>query len=93
MGGVTVRAGDRLLPIFFVSLGQVNVQIPLDLAAGSQTMTVGTAAQGELKAQFQAARNAPGLFQQAAAGKAYAVATHADGSPVTLDCLPPPENW
>src|SRR5207244_2956291 len=31
LGGVTVLAGDRLLPLFFVSPAQLNVQLPDDL--------------------------------------------------------------
>jgi uncharacterized protein (TIGR03437 family) len=85
LGGVTVRLGDRLLPIFFVSPEQVNVQMPPDAAIGAQTIVVGTADQSEVRTDFQVKRNAPGLFQQTIAGTAYGVATHEDGSAVTPD--------
>ena len=36
LGCVTVRTGDRLLPLFFVSPSQINVQLPDDTATGDQ---------------------------------------------------------
>ena len=34
LGGLTVRVGDRLLPLFFVSPQQINAQVPDDMATG-----------------------------------------------------------
>jgi uncharacterized protein (TIGR03437 family) len=84
LGGVTVTIGDRLLPLFFVSPGQINVQLPSDLAAGDQTLVVHAEGQPDATGLFTVQRNAPGLFYQQASGKAYLVALHADGSLITL---------
>jgi uncharacterized protein (TIGR03437 family) len=86
LGGLTVRVGDRVLPLFFVSPGQINAQLPDDLAVGTQIMIVSPAGAPEVRAAFTVVRNAPGLFPVAASnGQAMAMAVHEDGSPVTAD--------
>jgi len=85
LGGVTVMAGTSLLPLFFVSPAQINVQLPDDMAAGTQTLTVSSPGQPDVHATFTIVRNAPGLFSQVTNGQAFAVAIHEDGTPVTLD--------
>ena len=85
LGGLTVRVGDRLLPLFFVSPQQINAQLPDDLAAGNQVLTISPAGAPEVRAPFTVVRNAPGLFPVAANGQAMAMAVHEDGSPVTAD--------
>ena len=85
LGGITVRIGDLFLPLFFVSPGQINVQLPPDLGLGDQTLTVSSQGLPDVKGPFTAARNAPGLFQQSIDSVSFAVAMHEDGSPVTTD--------
>ena len=85
LGGLTVRVGDRLLPLFFVSPQQINAQVPDDLAAGNQVLTISPAGAPEVRAPFTVVRNAPGLFPVAVNGQAMAMAVHEDGSPVTAD--------
>jgi uncharacterized protein (TIGR03437 family) len=76
LAGVTVRIGDRLLPLVFASPTQINAVLPGDLGEGSQLLTVAPPGQAEVRAPFTVARNAPGLF---------AGAFHEDGSGVTAD--------
>jgi uncharacterized protein (TIGR03437 family) len=76
LGGLTVRVGDRLLPLFFVSPGQINAELPDDLAPGNQILTISPAGMPEVRAPFTVVRNAPGLF---------GMAVHEDGSAVTAD--------
>jgi len=85
LGGLTVRVGDRILPLFFVSPQQINAQLPDDLAAGNQVLTISPAGAPEVRAPFTVVRNAPGLFPVPANGQAMAMAVHEDGSPVTAD--------
>lgn len=85
LGGTTVKLSDRLLPLFFVSPSQINFQLPADLQPGTQSITVSTAGQPDAQVAFNVVQDAPGLFPVAANGQTYAVASHADGSPVTLD--------
>jgi uncharacterized protein (TIGR03437 family) len=83
LGSLTVTIGERMLPLFFVSPGQINAQLPSDLAAGGQTLVVHAEGQPDAAGLFTVQRNAPGLFYQQVGGKAYLVALHPDGSLVT----------
>ena len=83
LGGVTVHLADRLLPLFFVSPAQINVQMPSDLIPGSQTLTVSSQGQPDVQAAFTVAQDAPGLFQQTIDGVTFALALHADGTTIT----------
>ena len=85
LGGLTVRVGDRLLPLFFVSPGQINAQLPDDLAEGQQVLTISPTGMPDVRATFTVVRNAPGLFAVAAEGQLMALALHEDGSQVTAD--------
>ncbi len=42
LDGVSVMFGDIKAPIFYVSPGQINAQVPFEVAAGSQQVTVTT---------------------------------------------------
>ena len=83
--GLTVTVGDRLLPLFFASPGQINAQLPDDMATGSQGLTVSPTGAPLVRASFTVVRNAPGLFAVAVDDKAMAMAIHEDGSAVTAD--------
>jgi len=85
LGGATVRMGDRLLPLFFVSATQLNLQLPDDVPLGTETLTVSAQGQPDVQAVFTVVRDAPGLFQQTVGNQSLAVAVHADGSAVTSD--------
>jgi uncharacterized protein (TIGR03437 family) len=82
LAGVTVTAGDRILPLFYVSATQINFQLPSDFPQGPAVLTVIAPSQ-TLNANIIVAPNAPGLFQQSVDNQNFAVALHADGSPVT----------
>jgi uncharacterized protein (TIGR03437 family) len=85
LAGVTVWIGERLLPLFYVSPGQINAQLPADLPEGPQTLTVRWEGKPDVKVDFTVARNAPGLFTNLIGDTAYALAAHADGTEVTPD--------
>jgi uncharacterized protein (TIGR03437 family) len=85
LGGVTVRLGDQLLPLYFASPSQINLELPPDLAEGKQTLAVSSTGQPDIKGDFVVARNAPGLFQQIVDDKPLAVGVHEDGSAITAD--------
>lgn len=82
LAGVTVRIGDRLAPLFFVSPNQINLQLP-DLTPGTYTVTVSPFGSKDVTAAFTVARNAPGVFQRADLDKQIALAMHEDGSVVS----------
>ena len=85
LSGTVVQAAGRLLPLFFVSPGQINAQLPADFAEGAGTLTVSAQGQPDVQASFTVVRNAPGLFPQLVSGQSFAVALHEDGSAVTTD--------
>jgi uncharacterized protein (TIGR03437 family) len=87
MGGLTVVVADRLLPLFFVSPGQINALVPDDLATGDYVLTVSPSGAPQVRAPFTVVRNAPGLFAVPVDGQtiANAMAMHEDGSAVTAD--------
>ena len=85
LGGVTVRIGDRLLPLMFVSPGQINLQLPPDLPIGPNALDVGVPGLPDALAPFTVVRDAPGLFQQVVNNQPFAVVLHEDGSLVTSD--------
>jgi uncharacterized protein (TIGR03437 family) len=84
LSGTVVQAANRLLPLFFVSPGQINAELPADFTEGPQTLTVSAQGQPDVHASFTVVRDAPGLFQQTVNGQSFAVALHEDGSAVTL---------
>lgn len=82
LGGTTVKVTDstgveRLAPLFFVSSGQVNFQIPPGTAVGAASVTItnadGTGALGALDVKTAA----PSLFTSAANGQGAAIAIDA----------------
>lgn len=85
LADITVKVGDRLLPLFFVSPGQINALLPSDVAEGTHTLTVRRVGHPDLETEFQAVRNAPGLFTWPVDGVPYAMALHANGSLVTIE--------
>ncbi|HWQ53132.1 MAG TPA: hypothetical protein VN442_05570 [Bryobacteraceae bacterium] len=83
LGNVTVRVGNRLLPLLFVSPEQINAQLPPDLEPGPQRLVVRWEGKPEVESSFEAVRNAPGLFQQRVEDLAWGTFARADGSLVT----------
>jgi uncharacterized protein (TIGR03437 family) len=74
--GTQVRIGGRNAPLFYVSPGQVNAQIPFELAPGTHQVTVTTAVGTSSPVGLQISSVSPGIF-------AGAVVKAADYAPVT----------
>jgi uncharacterized protein (TIGR03437 family) len=90
LDGVSVTVTDttgasRLAPLFFVSPGQINYQVPVGTAAGVARVTIGSAVGGTLIANV-----GPGLFSADGTGggvaAALAILASANGTqtPVTV---------
>ena len=75
LAGVSLVCSGRLLSLLFVSPQQINFQVPGDLKPGKYQLEVQRGNAPVVQVEFEAARNAPGLF----------VATHLDGSPIAPD--------
>jgi uncharacterized protein (TIGR03437 family) len=80
---VTVTVNDMILPLLFVSPGQINAQVPWELGDGNYTIEIHSLGQPDVTGTFTVARNAPGLFTQTVNSQAYAIAFHEDGSLIT----------
>jgi uncharacterized protein (TIGR03437 family) len=83
LGGVSVMLGNSLLPLFFVSPAQINLQLPNGVAPGSANLTIIAAGLPNVTTGLTITQDAPGLFQQAVNNQSFALAFHADGTLVT----------
>jgi uncharacterized protein (TIGR03437 family) len=84
LDNVTVRAGGRAAPLFFVSPGQINIQLPSNLPIGDHFLTVQIEGKPDASAEFTVSRNAPGLYGTVANAETFAVAAHQDGSSISM---------
>jgi len=84
LDNVTVRAGGQAVPLFFVSPGQINVQLPSNLPTGEHFLTVHMDGKPDATAAFAVSRNAPGLYGTVANAETFAVAAHQDGSAISV---------
>jgi uncharacterized protein (TIGR03437 family) len=64
LGGVSATVNGVGAPLYYVSAGQVNLQVPYGTAAGAATVTI-TSASGSATFPFTVQPNAPGIFVSA----------------------------
>jgi uncharacterized protein (TIGR03437 family) len=83
LAGVTVRLGERFLPLFFVSPDQINAQLPSDMGEGEYKIAVRWSGNPEITAFVNVNRNAPGLFTRTDGDVQVAAAALEDGSAVS----------
>ncbi len=83
--GVTVRIEEVLLPLIFVSPGQINAQLPASVTEGAHNLTVRWEGKPETTAPLVVTRNAPGLFGAAAPEQPLGSFLHENGQPVTAE--------
>jgi uncharacterized protein (TIGR03437 family) len=84
LDSVTVKAGGQSVPLFFVSPDQINFQLPSSLPAGTHFLTVQVEGKPDATAPFTVSRNAPGLYGTVSNAETFAVATHQDGSAISV---------
>jgi uncharacterized protein (TIGR03437 family) len=80
--GVTVTVGGVKAPFYFASPGQLNVQVPFEVAAGPQPVVVTTAAGASTAFTLTVATAAPSIFVLDANGTG-AVVKNSDFSLIT----------
>ena len=85
LAGVVVHIGSTYLPILYASPTQINFQLPSDLAAGPQVLTVSSVGMPDVSTNFTVVRDAPGVFPLILNGQSYAITLHEDGTLVTPD--------
>jgi uncharacterized protein (TIGR03437 family) len=82
VGDVSVIAGDRILPLVYVSPTQINAQLPLDLQPGEYSLVVKRVGAADVSGKFVVSAYAPGLFHKMVESKAWTMSAHADGTSV-----------
>jgi uncharacterized protein (TIGR03437 family) len=90
LGGVTAQIGTLLAPLYFVSPGQINLQLPSELTPGPYTLTINVQGLPSVSANFNVVRDAPGLFTQVLGNQTsgyttLALALHEDGTLVSAE--------
>ena len=85
MNGVTVTVAAAKAPLYFVSPGQINAQVPFEVNAGSQPLVVTTAAGASAAMNITVAAAAPSIFIVDQAAGLGAVVKNADFSLITAD--------
>ena len=79
IGGTSVTFNGFSAGLYFVSDGQLNVQLPWDVQPGNATMVITSPSGASAPFQVQVTAAAPGVYS-IPAGAGYAVAINADGS-------------
>ena len=81
LANVTVRVGDSLLPLLWVSPTEIRAQVLSTLPDGEHELRVRWEGNPEVVGKFTISRNSPGLFNRD--NEQVALATHEDGSQIT----------
>jgi len=81
LANVTVRVGDSLLPLLWVSPTEIRAQVLSTIPDGEHELRVRWEGTPEVVGKFIVSRNSPGLFRLE--NEPVALATHADGSQIT----------
>jgi uncharacterized protein (TIGR03437 family) len=77
MQGVSVLIGGASAPLFYVSPGQINFQVPVETALGSATVAVQRGTQVNVARTLSVVASAPGVFATTADVRNTPVLVHA----------------
>jgi uncharacterized protein (TIGR03437 family) len=78
LSGVTVEVNGAPVPLYVVTPGQINAQLPYEVAAGAAALVVATDSGRSAPAAFTVSSAAPGIFVYA--GSSRAIAANQDGT-------------
>ena len=84
LGNVTVRINEIAAPLFFVSPGQVNAQVPFAISGTSATVTVDNGTLPSASITLGIAPAVPGIFTLSQDGTGPGAVLHPDGSLITV---------
>ncbi len=86
LNNVTVTVNNQLLPLLFVSPGQINAQVPWEIPSGIYTLLIHSVGQPDVSGQMTVSRDAPAIFTQAnSQNLPLVLALHQDGTLITFD--------
>jgi len=85
LAGATLWVADRPLALLYVSPEQINAVMHPDIPEGVQKVLVTRPGQLDSEGEVTVRRNAPGLFTHFIDGQFFVVATHEDGTAVSLE--------
>ena len=86
LNDVTVTVNNQLLPLMFVSPGQINAQVPWELQSGTYPLLIHNLGQPDISGQITVSRDAPAIFTQAnSQNLPLVLALHQDGTVVNFD--------
>jgi uncharacterized protein (TIGR03437 family) len=86
ISNVTVTVNNQLLPLVFVSPGQIAAQVPWELPAGNYTLLVHSLGQPDVSGTMLVSRDAPALFQLPnTQNLPLVLALHQDGTVITVN--------
>ena len=80
LDGTSVTVGNQVIPLFFVSPGQINAQLPFNLQSGSALLTVKNGGGLSGNFTFVVTNTSPAVFTATTDGKSAAIAVHSDYS-------------
>jgi uncharacterized protein (TIGR03437 family) len=84
LGNTTVTVGDYVLPLVYVSPGQISAQLPWELPDGSYTLAVHNTGLSDVDGTFTVSSASPGVFEQPnPQNLPLVLALHPDGSLVS----------
>jgi uncharacterized protein (TIGR03437 family) len=78
LAGTSVTLAGQALPLFFVSSGQINAQIPFGLPNGAASMIVRNVTGPSSAFSVSIATTSPAIFTTTADGKGAAISVHVD---------------
>jgi uncharacterized protein (TIGR03437 family) len=78
LAGTSVTLAGQSMPLFFVSSGQINAQVPFLIQSGSAPLVVRTSSGASTNFSVSIAATSPAVFTTTADGKGAAISVHAD---------------
>lgn len=84
----SVEIGGIAAPLFYISPGQINAQVPMELTGGTAPLVVRNGASASAPVTITLRAFAPGIFTQNSSGSGSGAITHASNNLLVTSALP-----